>query len=434
MHNLRISKKNILSIFVIVVYSLFAYSRTSWEYLVPWNFWLANIVIAVCITFRFTKFGKYSLSQLFALLMILITLLWNNWDFKTGRYSIELALVAGLIFFINMQDNDRWIAWGERLMLYQGYFFAFWTIVSFFSSNIYFNIIYPIVSPTSDYELSKQYAQGYMAGFTNHYSSNGIFLSIGICACLGWFFFASYGDKKQKRKNFFLGIISISILGLALLLSGKRGPIIFLGIAFVITYFLYYSKKPITRLFKIFGLGIVVIGVIWITSLYIPSVLNVVSRFTEEIGKGDVSAGRYTLWAMGWNGFLKSPIMGNGFCWFRYNNVWGYSFHTHNVYLQWLCELGIVGSIPFFGFVILTYVHSWSVMKAIHNGIYQPSVAASRMVAISFMFETFFIFFMFTGTAFYEPQSMIPYFMCCTISEYIWKAKRNTSSIFGGIK
>lgn len=431
MFNLRISKRNILSLFIIVVYSLFAYSRTSWEYLVPWSFWLVNIVLAVCLTFKFVKLKKYSLSQICAALMILITLLWNNWDFKTGRYSVELALVAGLLFFINMQDNDRWIESGERLMLFQGYFFAFWTIVSYFSSDIYFNVIYPIVSPTSDYELSKQYAQGYMAGFTNHYSSNGIFLSIGICACLGWFFFAKYDEKKQRRKNYLRGLLSISVLGLALLLSGKRGPILFLVIAFVFTYFLYYSRKPITRLFKIVGLIFGVIIVIWIASLYIPAVLNVVSRFTDEIGKGDVSAGRYTLWAMGWNGFLKSPIVGNGFCWFRYNNVWGYSFHTHNVYLQWLCELGVLGSIPFFSFVIITYIHSWSIMKSIHSGKYKPTIAASRMVAISFMFETFFIFFMFTGTAFYEPQSMIPYFMCCTISEYIWKTKLNFLSVRG---
>lgn len=58
-----------------------------------------------------------------------------------------------------------------------------------------------------------------------------------------------------------------------------------------------------------------------------------------------MSNGRFVRFAYGWELFKQNPIFGIGWAQYRYNYI-KYS-DVHNIYIQLLCETGIVGTVIF---------------------------------------------------------------------------------------
>jgi O-antigen ligase len=80
--------------------------------------------------------------------------------------------------------------------------------------------------------------------------------------------------------------------------------------------------------------------------------------------------GRTVVAAVHWRAFLASPLSGYGLGSFEtvnamfadsgtFRRIWGYRM-THNVYLQWLEEAGIIGTVPMFALIGLVMVRTVS--------------------------------------------------------------------------
>ena len=431
MHNSKIKLNELLPGVIAIFLSLYAYSRSSWDTKLPFLFWMGLlfgcfVLEVVYLVFTGGKVKKDMLSIL-QITMIIIIVIWNNQSFKYESGFNHKLFVQFLLtlFFLFAIKKERWKKCCIYSMLICGVFYSIWTFAAYFNENVFYNIIYPLVkdSIVDDYYLV-QYRLGYMAGLTSHYSTNGMYLTIGVCAAIG-FLVCAYRTSNIRLSKKITSIVLVGFIFVALLLTGKRGPVVYIVASIVVWYYYYNSDKKTTRLFKIIAFSVLVIFVLYLLSLFLPGISNVISRFEEMSESGNVSSNRFVLWEQALRAFLGSPVVGKGWYWFKYNNTMGQIYHVHCTYLQWLCELGVVGSIPFFAFTYLVIKRGIYVLKSTKNNIaYTP--LDKGIITCSFVFIIFFFLFNVTGTGFYEIQVLVPYIFsaACIESYYIRDNKR----------
>lgn len=406
-----------LSLITIVFY---CYTRMSFGENISFRvyFVLGMLSVAVFWIFSFSRKITVSSMDLFAFLIIFVMFIWNNWDLQYGAYTSAFNFTILFMTFMIASKDDKWMDFVFKISIFFGIFYAFWTIASWISPNVYYSFVLPLVEKASIYDLAKQYEQGYMPGMTSHYSTNGLYLSSGITFTLGYYFFDGRKLTDVSKKGWAIFMFQL----FALLLTGKRGPIIYIVVAFIVTYITYNADKPITRYIRVIGIGFAVVIAFFVASTVVPALGNFVLRFQEAIASGDVSVRRFSLWGQGWAQFLKHPVLGNGWYWFRYHNLYGQvTYHVHNCYIQWLCELGVVGAIPFFAFTIISYIRALKILRKVRKHKLDIGTDLMKYISIPLLYETFFVCISFAGTAFYEAQSLCPYIFCCAYIEYVWK-------------
>lgn len=427
----RVKLGDFLPALITIMLSLYAYSRSSWDTKLPFIVWMGLLFICfalemICILISGGRIKK-DLLLFLQIIMFGIVVIWNNQSLKYASgfdHKLLLQLLLAIFFSISIK-KENWKKAYIYAMLICGIFYSFWTYAAYFNQNVFYSTIYPLVSDSivDDYYLV-QYKMGYMAGLTSHYSTNGMYLTIGVCAALGFlvFIFRYPGSKKTKR---IMSVLLVGIILVALLLTGKRGPIVYIGASLVVWYYFYNSDKKKSRLFKLVALIILVIVLLYIVSLFIPGVSNVINRFEEMSESGNVSSNRFILWEQAAKAFADNPLFGKGWYWFKFNNTMDQIYHVHCVYLQWLCELGIIGSAPFFAFTFLVIKRSITVLKLTKKSTsYSP--IDKGIITCSFIFIIFFFLFNITGTGFYEIQVLVPYIFsaACIESYYIRENKR----------
>ncbi|MGV3523925.1 MAG: O-antigen ligase family protein [Candidatus Sericytochromatia bacterium] len=92
--------------------------------------------------------------------------------------------------------------------------------------------------------------------------------------------------------------------------------------------------------------GAVLALLLWLSQILLAAslLLSVGQRFGELGQVQSHSAGqRLETWQMAWQAFLEAPWFGNG---------WGQFTQTHNVPLQLLAEVGIIGLLGFYGLMV----------------------------------------------------------------------------------
>jgi len=423
-----ISKRKIPLTIAVIILTVYCFSRGGVGLLVSNTNWAIFLMLAammlILTAFRNIKKGQLQISQCLILLMILEILLWDNNDLKSGDWFLTYIFCIIYLFWIVGMLTDSWFEIGMKMMLIMACFHAFWTLACYFSSDIYYTIVYPIVDSISYYSIKSMYDKGFIAGFNYTNSQNAIYLTMGLCICIVRLFFTD--RKLRNNKTWF--IFSL-IFMVCLLFTGKRGPVVWFLAGFVVTYYFYHSDRPMGRLFKIFALAVFAVVVFTIAAPMIPGLDNFIQRFIEMESKGDVTTGRTELWAMGIADFASSPILGHGWFWFKYNNIFGEKYHVHNCYIQWLCELGIIGSLAFFGFVIRSYTHIVKMVKGFRTGIYWFSDFHKIILTTALLYETYFLLYAFAGTSFYEPECLLPYVFLSAMSEYIWSHCRTQGEL-----
>ena len=240
--------------------------------------------------------------------------------------------------------------------------------------------------------------------------AGGIFIP-GFLAYL-----VSYTDKRKKA--IFWVMTGVFVFGL--LLIKKRGFIVDVGIALV---FVYIVSRLAVRTTKIklnklvWGIVITVVLIAAIYALYtfVPfinqTVNNITSRFADE--DGDFS-GRTSLYELALKLFRTNPLFGIGWGNFRAHTLGVFrvgntaTFETHNVYLQLLCENGIVG---LSGFIIAVgSVLIYTIMKYAKTLKTYGVTTATKAYKLSLYIQLFFLTYCMSGNPLYDYIFVVIYF------------------------
>lgn len=249
---------------------------------------------------------------------------------------------------------------------------------------------------------------GYRAGIANHYSQNGIFISVFLILTVVLLLARLMSENRKLKQNKTLVIIIIAAF-VALLLTGKRGVLIWSVAALVITYLLS-SKRKLGKIMRLAFIALAAIIALQILSEVVPAVAYVFERF-QSAGEDTASLERFAMWELAIEKFKENPIFGNGFWSFRtfyadnLASIWHPSearyqhLDAHNVYIQVLCETGIVGEIIYLLAVGLLLKKTIQIVRQTNR---LETVELRFGAMFSLAIQVFYCLYSLTGNCLYD--------------------------------
>lgn len=364
---------------------------------------LISMLLIMNIGIQILIVGRIKVHKVLFPICLLMNLFIFIGDPTFNTYGIQTSFsMMGMIVIVALAKDIHinWIDYAIKYMKICYLFYAIYTILERFNS-IFFKISI-MMFPNSFETLYAQYSSGCMPGLTNHYSTNGMLLGIGMLL------FGSEMIIKRRIKDVFLFLVFL----IAMLLTGKRSGIIFTMAALYMGFYCYMSNKKNKRLKQTFIIVVVaVIGFILLVT-FMPSLATFVHRFEEASQNGDVTLGRTKMWAIAINAFKKSPLFGIGWGQFMYINL--HEWNAHNIYVQLLVETGIVGFSVFIIFFIYNLMNSWKMLVKLRKS--NTNSKTELFILISLAIQIYFLIYGFTGNPLYDKEVYIAYYMSCAIS------------------
>ena len=242
------------------------------------------------------------------------------------------------------------------------------------------------------------YKYGCFAGICSDHGANAIFISIFLV------FLSANLMKEKKIKTIFLFLIGL----IALLLTGKRGYLLAVIAAFVVTFITFKNNKKNNVIKKVIFLSILIFVIILILK-YIPATSFVIDRFFDLSRDGNLLNGREDMYKILINNIKENWVLGTGV---NSTMVINLGNNGHNAFLQVFSELGIIGIFSFVGLIISNLIYAFKHKNT--NNIY------------SIFYQIFFICIAFTGNPMHYIPTMIMYFFM--ISKIYLGGKENENS------
>ena len=266
----------------------------------------------------------------------------------TVCYVISMAICTGYVWL--WQENDRECRWVLKLLLGAAVMMTALVLLYMVYPEPIYNFLYPRLSQVArnyfDYFLPKRYGIC-LGGYT--FTDYIIFCGIAVC----WAKLAA-AQKRSFRDLGWLGLIFV--FGFAILSLGRRGELLGAVVLCMAMVLLLCSWK--TRIILILGGSGCLLLLLWLFVRFLPQFREIdifyrYVRTVENLVNGyDFTSGRTGLFTLAIEGFRSAPIFGIGFDQFHtlvnplLTDIEGNVMQdAHNIYLQMLCETGIVGTV-----------------------------------------------------------------------------------------
>ncbi|MGG7141929.1 O-antigen ligase family protein [Clostridium nigeriense] len=384
--------------------------------------WLGSLLFSMILLIKLNgKTFIISKENIAWILVWVFFIVIRNQNIKYGIDYGILYYIFMIIAMILLKKSTKWIDCMIKFLGIVCMIHAIVTILSSFMPSFYFNYIIPIISPEYRNDVIGWYYNGSMAGLASHYSINGMYLAIGtgIISII-----TVFNDTTKKWKK----VTYPTIMMFALLLTGKRAHLVFMIISLSLVYLIYNYKKVARSTIKLILLVNLCILIYLILSIFIPNILVSYDRLFNS----DYSTlgGRTQLYEEAIKLFRQSPIIGNG--WGAYKNYVQYTvganysseyakMNAHNIYLQLLCETGVIGFSSFVGLIIYNLRKAIKVIKKLVILNYIPKIFSINALVLLFI-QIFFVLYGFTGNPLYDAPMYMPYMLSCAgISSITYK-------------
>lgn len=271
-------------------------------------------------------------------MLTLIPFFFNNQDIQRGSWDNTIFQICATLVFLLLKNCSEWISLWVKFVVGACFFMVFCTVLFWLVPPIKVSVL-STVFPGNESILTTTAA----IGLTHHYSANGNFMAIAVGA------FYWLGNDRKKTKYWIIIVVAVGCL----LLTQKRGPLIWGSLALLVSYYVYNSNKKSTRIFKIIAFVVVAFAFLNLAEQFIPELSVVFERFKiDDTSNSDITflSGREVLYEAAWKLFRQNPWLGVG--WSGYANAariyTGIEEMTaHNIYLQLLAETGVVGFLIF---------------------------------------------------------------------------------------
>lgn len=290
--------------------------------------------------------------------------------------------------------------------------FAVGVVLQFFLPSLYRIILYLFPKTYRSALLSNE-----GSGFTLNPGYSAGYIIVGLIAV-----FSEYNYVQQIRiRNIGLPLF----LFFALILTGKRGPTLFLILTFIYAYLVpVKGAKKVKRYWRIFLILFFTVIIIWAfrdALSQIPFIGRILNTIAGAIDGEDVTSGRTRLYLWALKLFKENPIFGIGWGRFRTTVVGHvtlvYELEVHNIYLQLLAETGLIGFLVF----VTMFVIFWNEARIAYCNtvnIQQKSVRKTiwtKLLFFSLAYQTYFLLYGLSGNPLYDPHFQIMYIFSCLI-------------------
>lgn len=363
---------------------------------------------------------KKAVAQYIILILLMMIFIVVNSGWGGGK---TLLFFSCLLLCLVSSHSCGWHQTAFRVMVIGYMFYALATVFLYFNRSVYLDHVVSLF-PQTKARLINWYNSGYMAGLTEHYSTNAMLLVVGLMLS-GTFLLTKIQNReitrKGRKQRWFYAILTI-LFTVSLLLTAKRAHILFAIAAFFVVYFYSVSDKKISnRFIKTISFVLTFLVIVTIVISVVPAFSGFIARFQQTMDNGDVSMGRFRMWGYALDTFRRNWLLGIGWHQFASKVSLAYDgtgmYDVHNIYLQLLCETGVLG----FSVYIIWMISC--LKNAIKNYkkaviVVNSTVYDKCLLAFSLGFQVFFLLYGFTGNPLYDEEMFIPYFMCCAITIY----------------
>ena len=322
-----------------------------------------------------------------------------------------IVLVCGFLFCLALQRTRINAHLVMRCIYICGLFVAI-TVLLDAVFHVFRSSLVSIYTSSARYTVVRRGARISTGGIIPHTGSAGGF----ICSGLGAF----YALQKQKKKSA-LSTIIYAVFILAFFLLQKRGFVLDIVLAVFAIWVLGWRfdmnhrvnlRRQIRFAVIALGLAAAAVAAYYTVSLFRTAVDSLLQRFGAE---EDTLSGRTLLYALAMRLFGRSPVLGIGWGNFRaytqgiFSMSSGSTYEAHNVYLQMLCETGVVGASVF----IIT------VLATLFYGIrkYRSKIAEEQRdsefykLQFGLYLQLFFLLYCMSGNPLYDYNFLITYFI-----------------------
>lgn len=368
-------------------------------------FFLIAFISVIC-------FGKLYQSILLVWMIFYGVTLMLSWNANIKVYFMDLA-VSFSAWLICYTAGRRNVSFEMvcKIIRRLGYITAFSVILDS-TTHIISRVIAPLLFTSNASERIASRSGIVSAGLFNFTSYTGCFLLPGLFA-----FLVSYRDK---RKNAFFWVM-LGVMALSILLINKRGFLLDLAIALLVVYLIARQsegkiKLRLNRVLIVTVSILVIIGVVFAMYMSIPIVRQSVDTITSKFADDDGTlSGRTDLYALALRLFKQHPIIGIGWGNFRAQSLHVLSttnsktYETHNVYLQLLCETGIIGLTVFL--VTIIWMLVYTIRRFMRVNAESRDSDASKALRLSLYLQLFFITYCVSGNPLYDYIFVVTYFI-----------------------
>lgn len=405
-----------LLVFLIISYPLIGIGIRYYILALILSFYTLFIIIVKKIKLEINKTNiKYILVAIVTLIFFLLPIA-NN----TSAYSfniIENFLMCSLfttIIYIDGNIYNKFI----NIVLIASLLISVYIIICKFYPNFYFSYIFPYLNGIDKTFIYTLMINGYGVPIGGNVVYADYLLTMASII--------AYSNITMK-KNVKINMMLIIVYFVGILLEQRRSEFICYLCMFIIISFINRKNKiNISRIIAI--ITIVLICVFIINRI---NSLGYLLRFTETIkilfgdttiNTNELTSNRLLLWGNALREFKKSPIFGIGWGMFQTINTNG-NLNTHNLFIQLLCETGLIGFILILVPLFSLYFESYKLLKK--TQIINCDCSIKSMINLSFGMQTYFWMLNFMDPTFYKNMYCIIMCFCVVFVNYCKEYLRN---------
>lgn len=405
-----------LSILCITLFLIYSYATGGLIKYLFGNYRNATTLLIVILAalFFFMLIKRKKIAAHYDLLMFVvlcIVVYHNNANLKNNDVVNFVMTLGVFALAIALRRINHWEGLTLKIIVFVSLFFAIASIVFGLMPSFYSNYVIPLFSDYNQSNLLHLQASGILCGLTNSNSFNAIIMVNGLCVTSAYLI----TTKPITRHKWADRVIWLVFL-IVLLMTGKRGPLVFCIAGVFVAYFVYNSNKPASRLIKISGI-IILILIAWaLGSSMFPQLFPTIGRILDT---DSIDIVRLALYNQAFNAFKSNPLMGIGWDAFRYKYLtFGNALNVHNIYIQLLCECGVIGTIPFVLYFLYNLVNSVKKLRKVSlTGNHEAQVQIN--LTFSVLYQVFFLLYGLTGNPLYDAPTLLVYVLACTVANKI---------------
>lgn len=364
-----------LKLFVISYIFFFCYGTYNLPVTLNLLLWVIGIVLLLTQK-KINRLNAISACLLVMSIVVLANLRSGHFIARGSYYLV--TILAAVIFLISFAGKEKDLNHNIYLLLIPACLVSFVVILYEISPNLYIQIVEKYFSEEQILYNQRLISEGYAPslgvaiGETIDYVVLAIFLLIS--------------QKKNFRKKHVM--ILVSVFFGTILFFGRRGELIALLSTVTIIMFLkssFIKKRNIILLFLMF-----LIIAFTVIPFLIPYIIDYSgeNRFIKTISElllsQDISNGRSRLYPVALAFFIEHPLVGIGWGEFAEtgSKIITITTNVHNIYLQLLCETGIIGTTFFLGAMFVIFYTSYILWKGFQKKENSWCLTFSLMVQI----------------------------------------------------
>lgn len=325
-------------------------------------------------------------------------------QFQNTFYLDIIGYAFIFLFLIFAKIDAKYFVISIKILFLISIIYALSSIMQYYKIELYMKYFIRFFTSGEREEILRIYNNGNMTGFTWQTAFIASYVTYGIAIT-----FISYKYIKSKFSRILMLSVTI-LMFLSLFMSGKRAHLLFMFISlFIVFFFSAESKKMIKQGLKLitilFSSMIILTGFLLLVDIDEKGPMgNVINRFFDTINgleQGeDITSGRVYLYRYALELFSNNPIFGIGWREFKEISVgiinYNTGSHPHNIYIQLLTELGIIG------FILFVLPMIYSLIKTIkllvrYSLYFGKDLQWKFLLQFSLFVQSFFFLYGITG-------------------------------------